>query len=275
MSGDRVPPFVGDGAARGDPALRLPSALVALEFLTVLRLRRTPLTDAAGLAAAQAWYPLVGLLLGLGLAGLDLLLRGRVPAAPLAVLLLIALEGMTGLLHLDGLADSADGLLGLHSRERRLEIMRDSRLGAFGAAALVFYLLLMYACLSTLSGPARSSALIGAPVAGRGAMTLLSALFAYARPSGLGLGFQRAAQGAPGVIAAVSFVAILLLVAGPAGLIPAAAGLLAACAVGLLARARLGGLTGDVFGAGCELAQVASLCMAGALQGQPWFRPWL
>lgn len=275
MNGDPVPPLAADSAGGGGIAFRLPSPLIAIEFLTVLRLRRAPLTDASGLAAAQAWYPFVGLLLGLCLAGIDLLLRGRLPAGPLAVLLLITLEGLTGLLHLDGLADCADGLLGLHTRDRRLEIMKDSHVGAFGAATLLLYLLLMYASVAALSGPARTAAFITAPVAGRGAMTLLAAIFPYARPSGLGVGFHEAARGLPGAIAAASFVAILLLVGGPTGLIPAGAGLLAACAVGRLARARIGGLTGDVFGAGCELAQVASLCVAGALQAQPWFRPWL
>src|SRR5579883_2548217 len=107
-------------------AHRLPSPLLAIEFLTVLRLQPARVVAPEDVARALLWYPAVGLLLGLGLAGVDRLLLPRLPAAPESALLLLALEGATGLLHLDGLADSADGLLGLHDRERRLAIMKDS-----------------------------------------------------------------------------------------------------------------------------------------------------
>ncbi|HLZ72927.1 MAG TPA: adenosylcobinamide-GDP ribazoletransferase [Dehalococcoidia bacterium] len=251
------------------------SPLLALEFLTVLHLRRPPLVDAPTLAAAQAWFPLVGAGIGGVLALLDRLLAGRLPAAPEAVLLLILWEGLTGLLHLDGLADCADGLLGLHASERRLEIMRDSRVGSFGVAAIALYLLFVFAALGSLHGAARGATLVAAPALGRGAMVALAAALPYVRADGLGLGFHRAARGWPGVVALILAVGIALLCGGWGGLVLLGAALVGAAAVGSIAWRRLGGLTGDVFGAACELAQAAVLIAALAMQGTGWVRPWL
>lgn len=253
----------------------LPSPLLALEFLTVLRLRRPPLADADAVAAAQLWYPTVGLLIGGIVAGADRLLTGRVPAAPEAVLLLLLLEGLPGLLHLDGLADSADGLLGLHDRGRRLAIMRDSRTGSFGVAAIALYLLLAFAATTALSGPARTSVLIVSPVVGRTGMVAVMAAFPYARQAGLAAGFHARARSWIGVAALLSSTAFVLLLLGAGGFVLVAAGTVAALLLGLLARARVGGMTGDVVGAASELAQVAALTLAGALQAHTWFRPWL
>lgn len=265
----------GDLAADAGPARGLPSPLVALEFLTVVRLRRSPLVSASALAAAQLWYPCVGAVLGGVLALLDLALLGRLPAAPEGVLLLIVWEGTTGLLHLDGLADCADGLLGLQPRERRLEIMRDSRVGSFGVAAVVLYLLMASAALGSLHGTARTAALLAAPTLGRGALVGVAAALPYARRDGLGLGFQHAARAWPGVIALASAVAFALICAGIGGLVLVAAAAIGGALVAATAWRRLGGVTGDVFGAACELAQAGVLLAAVAMQGAVWFRPWV
>lgn len=256
-------------------ALGMPSLLVALEFLTIVRLRRPPIVAGSALARAQLWYPLVGLLIGLAVAGIDRLLSGQLPAAPEAVLLLIALEGIPGLLHLDGLADSADGLLCLHSGEKRLEIMRDSRTGAFGAAVVALYLLLAYTAIAALTRPARSAVLILAPAIGRGSMVLVMAAIRNARPGGLATGFHREARSWVGAAAMLSAVAMAGIVLGAGGLILLLTGAVAALAVAWFALARIGGVTGDIIGASCELAQVASLTLATALQAHAWFRPWL
>ncbi|HZQ38889.1 MAG TPA: adenosylcobinamide-GDP ribazoletransferase [Dehalococcoidia bacterium] len=267
--------LAGDASGGVGRAGGLPSPLTALEFLTVVRLRRAPLLDGSALAAAQLWYPCVGALIGGVLALLDLALRGRLPPAPEGALLLVAWEGVTGLLHLDGLADCADGLLGLHGRERRLEIMRDSRLGSFGVAAVVLYLLLANAALGSLHGNERTATLIAAPALGRGAMVGLAGALPYARSDGLGLGFRRAARRWPGGFALLSAAVIAVLCAGAGGLVLACAAAAGSACVALLAWRRLGGVTGDVFGAGCELAQAGVLLAAAAMQGAAWFRPWL
>ncbi len=267
-------PLAGDAAGGAGPRGGPPSPLVALEFLTVLHLRRARLVDATALAAAQLWYPAVGALLGGLLVLIDLALRGRLPVAAASVLLLVAWEGATGLLHLDGLADCADGLLGLHSRERRLEIMRDSRVGSFGVVAIVLYLLLANAAIGALHGTTRSVALLTAPTLGRAAMVGIAAALPYARNDGLGLGFRRAARGWPGALALLSALAIALNCAGAGGLVLVAAAAAGCGCLALLAWRRLGGVTGDVFGAGCELAQAGVLLAAAAMQGAGWLRPW-
>lgn len=262
-------------AAHGESAAaarRLPSPLLALEFLTVIRLRRPPLSDAQQVARALLWYPLVGLLLGLALAGGDRLLLPHLAAGPEAALLLLALEGVTGFLHLDGLADSADGLLGLHERSRRLEIMHDSRAGAFGVAAIGFYLLIAWSALAALSGPGRSAALIATPLCARSALVVVG-LFPNARPGGLADGFPVAARGWYGALALLSAVVAGLIVLGGGGLALLSVALVAALATGAFALRRIGGVTGDVFGAGCQVAQASVLVCACAWQG--WLRPWL
>src|SRR5579859_6137814 len=165
--------------------MSISSARSAVAFLTIL-----PVADPSGAAGerlGRAYFPAVGAALGFG-AGVALLLVSPF-VAPLAgaVAALAVLAGVTGGLHLDGLADTADGLLGGRDRERRLEIMRDPRVGSFGAIALVLVLLMDVAALASIT-PAR--ALLGLVVAGalsRWAMLWLVALLPYARPQGLGI----------------------------------------------------------------------------------------
>jgi adenosylcobinamide-GDP ribazoletransferase len=254
-------------------ARKIPSPLVALEFLTVLRLRRPPVVPSAELAAALLWYPSAGLILGGILAGFDRLLTGRLPPAPTAALLVAALCGLTGLLHLDGLADSADGLFGVATRERRLEIMRDSRSGAFAVAAVCLHLLLTFAAVVSLVGPARTPVIVVWPVAGRAAMVAVMAAFPYVRSEGLGSGFHAVARSWVGLVALLTAALICGLAAGPGGLALLGAGLVAAAGAGLFARSRIGGLTGDVIGATCLCAETAVLLVATGLQSQSWLRP--
>ncbi len=254
---------------------RMPSARLAFEFLTVLRWRHAALASAPALARSQFWYPTIGLLIGLTLAGWDRLLSGRIPMAPEAVLVLVVLEGISGLLHLDGLADSADGLLGLHSPARRLEIMRDSSTGAFGVATVGFYLLLAFACLESLQSPARGATLIAVPVVGRTAMVVAAATAPYARRDGLAVGFFAAARSWVGACALASSAAIVAVILGASGLLLLLAGAGVGILLAVFARRRAGGITGDVLGAACQLAQVAALVIAVGLQSHSWFRPWL
>lgn len=273
-AGDARQPERADGSRARRLPIELPSPLLALEFLTVLRLRPARTTSAERVAAAQLWYPSVGLLIGLALAGLNRLLDGPLAPGPLAALLLAALVSIPGLLHLDGLADSADGLLGSHERERRLEIMRDSRVGAFGVAAVALYLLCGFAAIGALHGPARTPALLIAPIAARSALVGVTAAFPYARQTGLGLGFRAAALGWPGRLAIVSGLLLSFAIAGLGGLIVLGAATAAAFSVALFAYRRLGGVTGDVLGAGCELGQLAALVVAGAFPGHNWLHLW-
>ncbi|HYD41278.1 MAG TPA: adenosylcobinamide-GDP ribazoletransferase [Anaeromyxobacter sp.] len=244
----------------------------ALRFLTRLPVPGPPL-DARDLGRALAFFPVAGAALGALVAGTGWLLAPRLAPGVLAVLLVALLAALSGGLHLDGLADVADGLGGGHGdRARTLAIMRDSRIGAFGAAALVLLLLVKVAAVAELLGRGGAEwALLCAPVLGRTAAVPLVVLFPYARPEGLGRAFHEG--GGPrellvaGGLCLVTLCAAAATAAGLRAFLPAAAGLGAAVLVALACRRRLGGLTGDVYGAAIELAEAAFLLTATA---RPW-----
>lgn len=216
------------------------------------------------LGAAVAFFPLVGLVLGVVTAGLGYLAPGAAPPLVVAVVLVAVLAVITGGLHLDGLSDLFDGLGGGRGdRERTLAIMRDSRIGAHGATALILLLLAKVAAVAALLEAHDFSALLAFPVFARWAVTPQLVLFPYARPEGLGRGFKR---GAGWVQLAVASALAMALVAslGWSAAMQAVAAFGVALAMGWWLRRRLGGLTGDVYGATIELCEVASLFVAAA-----------
>lgn len=204
------------------------------------------------LGGSTAFFPLVGLLLGGLLAGADLLLAFVFPAQVRSALVLALWIALTGALHFDGLLDSADGLLGGGTAERRMQIMRDERTGAYAAAAGALILLTMYSALNMMA-PARTAALLLAPMLGRCGITLSVVRFPYARESGLG----REIKDHAGARQAAGAVLTTLVVMGAASwqlhnFVPMAA-LGAAFVVWLLASSlvlqRIPGMTGDTYGA--------------------------
>jgi adenosylcobinamide-GDP ribazoletransferase len=256
---------------------------LALGFLTTLPARAVAYAP-DGLGKAAAWFPLVGLLLGLLLTALHAAALGLFGPLPAAVLVVAAWAGLTGGLHLDGLADCCDGLLAPVSRERRLEILRDPRVGSFGVTGLVLALLAKVAALyalavgpvtepaaSLLPGPlpafppALLLALLLAPTSARW-WILVAARQPAARAGGLGSSFAAALT--PLTLARAAMLPLLLL--GGAvwldwrSLLGVALGGLACFFVLRLARARIGGVTGDVYGAVVELAEIA--CLFGLTQ---------
>lgn len=270
-AGDQVAPHRGD-RAKHEPAGWDP--LAALEFLTVVRLRPWRQVEPAALARAQVFYPLVGLGLGLVLTALDRALGALLPSAPRSAVTVAALVVLTRGLHLDGLADTFDGLLGGRDRARRLEIMRDPRVGTFGVAAVALVLLLKWSALVSLDASGRGAGLVLAPVLGRCAMVVVAAAVPYARPQGLGAGYHEAARGVPLLGSLAAGLVVALLAYGPAGLALGVAAALAALAMAGWARAALGGATGDVYGATCELVETAVLLGAAAGQAHGWLAPW-
>jgi adenosylcobinamide-GDP ribazoletransferase len=226
------------------------------------------------LAGAQAFYPLVGLLLGGMLVGLDWALREALPPGVVAAMLVVALAAATRALHLDGLADTFDGLLGGHARERRLAIMHDPRVGSFGATALALVLLLKWSAIAGLSGAERWPALLLAPMLARSAMVVTAAAFPYARPEGLGTGYRRAARGPALVVALGSAAAVSVLVLGPGGGALLGVTTLVALGTGVWALRLVGGVTGDIYGAVCELAETLALLVALGLAERGLLAPW-
>lgn len=216
------------------------------------------------MVAGAPAFPLVGAAIGALVGATAALLHhalGAAAAAGVAVALEVAL---TGALHLDGLADSADGL-GAHDRQGALAAMRDHALGTYGVCALVLDLLLKTAALSTLE-PNPLPATIAALALSRAAALWLAAALPYARPSG-GTGRQLSEELGWGAVlaASLSACAIALAVLGVKALALIAAAAVATLAIGVLSRRRLGGVTGDTLGAAIELAGTSCLLVAAGL----------
>ena len=230
----------------------------------------------AAISDSRAYFPLVGLLLGAALVGLEWGAGKIFPAYLTAAILLVFLVAVTRGLHLDGLMDVCDGLFGGFTRERRLEIMWDSSVGAFAVAGAVSILLLKYgALLSLLSLDAdgRRWSLLLFPSLSRWSMVLLLGAFPYVRDQGLGSPFHqsrsRLATSIAGVVAILA--AVLIGGIGGAGMLLGVSVLAWLLGKGMVAL--LGGLTGDTYGAANEVIEVAALVTAVALVPQGLVQP--
>ena len=233
---------------------------VALLFLTRLPIQVDGAVTMRDLAAAVYAFPLVGAVIGL-LAGLAywIALQLSLPALPAALIAIVTMLLLTGALHEDGLADTADGLGG-RDRARALEIMADSRIGSFGALALMVSLLARLIALAPMWDPRQvAMVLVGAAMASRAVMPVVMLLQPSARGDGLA-----AATGRPepvrvmlGCFLAIGVTVMLLPlpVAVPALVASAAFSLLVAAWLGR----RLGGCTGDTLGAVQQVAEIAFL----------------
>lgn len=238
--------------------------LSAIGFLTVVPVGRRCEPKEGEWGRAVVWFPVVGLLIGLVLAGVDWCGRSLWDAHVAAALVVGTAVVVTGGLHLDGLMDTADGLFSWQSRERMLEIMRDPRSGALGVAAGATALLVKFACLGHLAGAEHWRVIAAAPVMGRVAMVSAVALFPYARESGTGARFA-AEVGVRHAVGAMIFGAALAVgLLRLEGLAVFGAALALAVVCGAYVGRRVGGLTGDVYGAVNEVVEVLAL-LAGAL----------
>lgn len=233
---------------------------LALTFLTKLPWPRLGLAAPQDLARSMFWFPWVGALLGLMFCGAWLGLQQVLPAPGAAALLLCLTVGLTGALHLDGLADTVDGLGGGHNPAERLEIMKDSRLGTFGMVSLTLVLLLKFAFFLALPGKGTGGILLLFPLVSRWGMVLLAYLSPYARPEG-GLG-QAMVNGVDVRVltgATLSALALSFLAAGVRGLVLLAGAGVAVWLGSYYFRKKLGGVTGDVLGATNEALEVLVL----------------
>lgn len=212
----------------------------------------------------------MGCALGAGLAALTYALGLVFPPSVTAALWLVISTLVTGGLHLDGLMDTADGLMGGREPSRILEIMRDSRVGAMGGLAAVLTLLLKWTLLSAWltpgPGTAQVAALILMPTLGRWTMVGAISFFPYARPEGgLGRPFADGIKRTHLLTATVIALVVAWLTQGPQGLIIMAAVGLAALAAARLIASRIGGMTGDTYGTINELSELTALLLMAAL----------
>ncbi len=251
---------------------------LAVTFLTGIPLKVEGEVSPSDLWGSMGWYPLVGLVMGFAAwvvyAGLVSFLPGLVAAT----LVVILLELLTRGLHLDGVMDTADGILSGAPRERALEIMKDHNVGAMGVAAAVLLLILKVAALGALSRADAAAPLIAGLCAARALPALDVYHWPYARVAGTGEAFTREhtpepLQLAGGLLLAGIVVAgLVALIAGAAGswfagLVVAAVAMAVGLGVQAYVARRLGGLTGDVYGMGIELAEAAALVMGCAVVG--------
>jgi adenosylcobinamide-GDP ribazoletransferase len=233
----------------------------AVAFLTVVPV---PAGTGVELAASASWFPVVGAAVG-GLAGaVRVLCEPLLGRTPSTVLAMIALVLVTGALHQDGLADTADGLGARGDRARRLEVMRDSSTGVFGALALIAWALLLLTTLASLDADRALRALIIACALARWAALLHAAITPPARTHGLGATLHVSRLALSAATAAAAILAVTL-----SGAVPGTAALGTTVLIAVLsaafARRTLGGRTGDTLGATVATAEVALCTMLLAI----------
>jgi adenosylcobinamide-GDP ribazoletransferase len=248
----------------------LTSPLVALEFLTTFRFRRVRQWDDRTFGAALAWYPLVGLLIGTVLLLLDRGLALLLPAGPASALLLVALALISGGLHLDGVADTADGLAVQGDRDVRLGVMSEGNTGPAGVAALALVLLLQWAGLTALEEPVRSATLLLAPALSRWTVAPVVACFRPARPRGLGYALHRGAWPLATPLATMIAGGAAVVLFGLGGIVLIAVAFVLAMTVAGAASRQLRGVTGDTYGACIEVSFAAVILAAAAAGHRGW-----
>ena len=241
----------------------LGGALVAFRYLTTLPLPRSRTPGDLGRAAG--WFPVVGLVLGGCLALASLAVDRVVPPGVGGMLLVALWAALTGGLHLDGLADTCDGLGGAWSRERALAIMRDARSGPYGVAAIVLVLGLKAAALASLPEGLAWRALLLAPALGRAGPLLLVRLCPPARPDGAGHAFAAGARWPALVAGGLIAAAVSVLTLGFWGALTVGAAGLFVWRLAAYLRRRLGGFTGDTLGALVETIEAGVLTLAVSL----------
>jgi adenosylcobinamide-GDP ribazoletransferase len=233
--------------------------MAALRFLTILPVPGECSED--NLRKSILWFPAVGIVLGLLAAFLGQYVYDLLPPMLASVCMVFMLMAITGGLHLDGLADCADGFFSARPREQVLAIMRDSRVGVMGVLALVMILLLKVAALTEM-GPERvCGALFLMPLAGRCLMVVKMAILPYVRKEGDGIAsvfvndrvrLKKASYLALGILYSGCWFA-----AGTSGLFAGAATIVGVGIFALYCKHKIGGITGDTLGAASELAETA------------------
>jgi adenosylcobinamide-GDP ribazoletransferase len=264
-----VRPAIDPSRTVPENASPIRAARLALSFLTILPVRfRDGEITPEDLAASRFAYPMIGGAIGLGLAALSVGLdRAGTPPAPSAFLLVAAGVAITGALHLDGLADTADGLFLGGDPERRLAVMRDPHVGSFGVVALVLAILGKWAALNSLGGSRRALSVLGAAVVGRSLILVAAGSASYARRDGTGRRLVEATTPRDALVAAALMLLLGPMLARVPGLVASGVALGLGWAFTRLATRRLGGLTGDILGALVELGELTFLMVLAVSGG--------
>ncbi|TYP56797.1 adenosylcobinamide-GDP ribazoletransferase [Thermosediminibacter litoriperuensis] len=230
----------------------------AFSFLTRIPLPYIEL-DQKHITRSLPFFPVVGAVIGTLLAGVDLLLKRSIPAPALACLFVVCETIVTGGLHVDGFADTMDGLFCGKERDKKLEVMKDSRLGAYGAMGVVLLLLLKYSAILSIHQELRTRLLIVFPVISRWMMTCAITFFPYLREKGLGRAFNENKSSMMFVLSTFFALMIVFTVAGIEGIKTAFLTFVSGLLFSLYIFRQLGGMTGDTYGAVNEFSEIAAL----------------
>ncbi|MFA5055545.1 MAG: adenosylcobinamide-GDP ribazoletransferase [Dehalococcoidia bacterium] len=239
--------------------------LSALGFLTIIPVGKR-YKEGRSLAGSSVYFPLVGLVLGLLVAGIDFGLGRFLPNLLISAVTVAALVLFTGALHFEGFVDACDGLFGGHTRERRLEIMRMKNVGSYAVAGGALLLIIKFSAIASLAvGWDRFWIIVLFPAMSRWGMALVLNLFPYARAEGLGSAFRSNKSFIYMVAAGLIALAIAIVFGWIGGIVLLFTAKLVALLMGWGISRMLGGLTGDTYGAINEMTEVAVLIVAIAI----------
>jgi adenosylcobinamide-GDP ribazoletransferase len=238
---------------------------LAIGLLTRVPMPHPASTTPDSMARAQRAFPLVGALIGLAVGLIDRCLLGiGIPALAAAALALGASAALTGALHEDGLADVGDGFGGGRDRAAKLSIMRDSRLGTYGAIVLLVGFSARLSALAGLPVASIVASLVVAHALARAAIPVLAANMPFARDDGLGKSAGRPDMASAAMAVVIAVVLALLCLPAKAALLAVAVTVAGAAAMAALAWRQIGGVTGDVFGAVEQVVETAVLVTLAA-----------
>jgi adenosylcobinamide-GDP ribazoletransferase len=239
------------------------SFLAAFQFLTVIPFPKALASGERELERSVPFFPVVGLVIGIMAAILGHAMDALLPAFPACAMVVIFLLAISGGFHMDGLADTADGFFSARPRERILEIMKDSRIGAMGVIAVICVIMLKFSLLVSLPLSLRPNIILLMPLAGRCAIVVMMTGLSYVRnEGGLVTLFVKSRSWIHALWAASFLVIAGVLTAQWMGLVAALATLAVTALCVLYSSRKIGGYTGDTLGAVCEIAEIVPALVA-------------
>lgn len=242
------------------------SFLLGLQFLSIIQFKNDKEIDLEKLGKSTAYFPLIGLLLGLILIAANFIYTKFLPQTVANILLLITLIAVRGGFHLDGFADTIDGFFSGRDKEKILEIMKDSRIGSHGVVGLVCLILFKFTLLNSISELYKWKALLIMPVFGQLTMVFPISLYPYARKEGLGKIFAEHSGVLQLTIASITALIIMIFLFKAGGLILIIGFLISVFILTRFSLKKINGFTGDVYGAIEELMEVIMLFMILVLE---------
>ncbi len=232
------------------------SFFAALGFLTIVPIPGFLCGTEEDMSRSLSWFVVIGMMIGICVAFIDKGLCSFMPHLPAGALSVLILISVSGGLHMDGLADTADGFFSARPRDRMLEIMRDSRIGAMGVIAIVSIILIKFSILAGLDDKTRFMSIFLAPVAGRFSPVFTIVTMKYVRgENGLGTVFKRNTSPFAFIISILLFFCICFYTAQYYGLIIAAATILFVWGFSFWCVRKIGGWSGDTLGASVEISE--------------------